>query len=117
MSTATVAARSTQEFIDENPVDLVLVRVARVKSSAGGWVDGATTQIDPQRVRLVAQTGSDRLTQDGNLVVPRYTLVGMPDVNVQERDTFTFEDIDYRVGSVSTSPPWAVRASVVENGA
>lgn len=118
MSSQAIAAKSTEAFIDENPVDVRFIRTPRVRTSAGGWVDGAPISLDPQRVRLVNQQGylaDRRINEQGDVIVPRYMVIGMPGTDMRKGDTFTIEDVEYRINSVNTSPPYAVRGEAFEN--
>lgn len=116
MTVAEVAARSTKGFIDENPVELVLTRAARLRTTAGGWEDGELTDLTPQRVRLVAQTNRNRLNPDGDVTVPAFVLVGLPGTDVAEGDIFSYQGNQYRVGRPVNGPAWAVRMEVFRHG-
>lgn len=115
--TATWAAKSTQGFIDENPSQVVLTRRARVASTAGGWVDGAATIMAAQEFRLVGTSSNRRRLDDqGDVMVPDFTMIGMPERDVKEGDTFVVGPLTYRVRKVNRVPAWATRAEAVEHG-
>lgn len=116
--TSTPSLASTQAFIDDHPIDVVLVRTPQVSSGAGGWVDGAPQYLPPQRMRLVAQSqlqSSSQTRAEGDVSVPRWTLVAMPDADLERGDTFLDGDASYRVIRVDMSPPWAKRGAVIED--
>lgn len=111
--------KSTEHFIDENPSDVVFVRSARIRTSAGGYKDGPPALLPPQRVRLVAQSGylaDQRVGAEGDVSVPRFVVVGLPEVDMKKGDTFVHGDETFRISKVNTSPPWAVRGDAIEHG-
>lgn len=116
--TSDAALSSTQAFIDDNPIDVELVRTPRIRSTAGGWVNGTPVTLEPQTMRLVAQNqhqGGSHISGEGDVEVVRYILVAMPDVEMSRGDTFVHNDLTYRIRSVSTSPPFAKRGECVEH--
>lgn len=117
--TAIAAAKSTEAFIAENPIDVRFRRGTRTKTSAGGFVTSAPTPIPPQTVRLVSQRGylvDQRLNESGEVSVPRFVVVGMPDVDMKRGDLFDHEGETFRIGRINTSPPWAKRGEAFEHG-
>lgn len=111
--------KSTEHFIDENPSDVVFMRATRARTSAGGFADGPRAPLPAQRVRLVAQSGylaDQRVGAEGDVSVPRFVVVGMPEVDMKKGDTFTHNDETFRISKVNTSPPWAVRGDAIEHG-
>lgn len=118
--TATVDAsiKSTEAFISENPIDIRLVRMPRVKTSAGGYTNGAPVSLPPQRVRLVSQQGylADlRLSDQGDVSVPRFVVIGVPGTDMKKGDTFTHEGTEYKINRINTSPPYAIRGEAFEH--
>jgi hypothetical protein len=121
MTTDTTYAseKSTEAFIDENPIEIVLRRSVRTKTSAGGWAMGAPSPLPPQRVRLVALHGylaDQRLGPEGDITVPRFMVVGLPTVDMKRDDTFEYDGETYRINRVNTTPPWAKRGEAFEHG-
>jgi hypothetical protein len=115
--TAYSSTKSTELFIDENPIDVVFRRSSRVKTSAGGWTDGSPTTLQPQRVRLVSQHGylvDQRLGAEGDVSVPRFTVVGLPGVDMKRGDVFEYGGETFKINRVNTSPPWAKRGEAIE---
>ncbi len=117
--TAYASTKSTEAFIDENPSEVEFTRSVRVRTSAGGWVDGAISTLPPQRVRLVAQPGyvdDQRVTEAGAISVPRFMVIGMPTVDMKRGDTFVYNDETFRINRINTTPPWAIRGEAMEHG-
>lgn len=117
--TTYASKKSTEHFIDENPVDVVFMRATRTRTSAGGFVDSERTPLPPQRVRLVAQAGylaDQRVGPEGEVSVPRFVVIGLPEVDMKKGDVFTIGDETFRISKVNTSPPWAVRGDAIEHG-
>lgn len=116
--TAYASSKSTEAFIDENPIDIVLKRSVRTKTSAGGWVMSAPMELLPQRVRLVSMQAylvDRRLGPEGDVTVPRFTVIGLPTVDMKRNDTFEYEGDTYRINRVNTTPPWAKRGEAFEH--
>jgi hypothetical protein len=117
MNTAEAAAMSTQAFIDENPAQIVITRTQRVQTSAGGSRRAVPADLPAFTARMVGGNLENyRLTEEGEQVLPTYTLVAMPDVDVQRWDTFSWNGHTYKVLWIQDQPEWAVRAEVIERG-
>lgn len=118
--TDTVGDVQTLQFINENPISVAISRRARIATASGGYVAGAPVLISAQIGRLVrsgvlnAATG--KMAADGDVEVPRFTLVLPRAANVQKGDTFPVVPKTYRVESVSSNPPWRTSAEVIEHG-
>ncbi len=95
---------------------MVFTRTTRVKTSAGGWIDGTTVAGTPQTVRVVAQSPGRRVTADGAVVIPKYVVIGMPDADMKKGDVFTWEGDVYRIFDVNNTPAWAKRGEAIEHG-
>jgi hypothetical protein len=111
---------ATQMFIDERPVSIVLQRSARVTDSQGGWTKGAPAPRTAQVMRKVASGRvmdmQERVTEDGSVVVPTASLIGMPDVDIERYDTFVLDGVKHEVVWVSRLPEWRMQAEIVERG-
>ncbi len=97
---ADVAEAITRQFIDENPLEVTLVRSQKTQTSAGGWVLQNPTNLLPQTVRLVpGQMYADtvRTTSDGREVNPTFTIVAPMDADMERFDTFSIDDFDYEI--------------------
>lgn len=104
----------TQALIDAEGISLSLTRQPWVSDGAGGWRRGARTSVAAQKVRLISANTQlpVRRTMDGREVSPLYTMVGMPDLNVQAGDSFIIDSVRYEVVFVQPSRVDATRAEV-----
>lgn len=109
--------RSTEAFVDADPVDLSIYRSTRVSNGAGGYVKSTPALTGTVRCRLIPQ--SDRVpevsTLDGRLLRPKFVLMASPGVNVERGDTFTFGS-EYEIAAVHEGPEYAFKADVVRRG-
>lgn len=84
--------------------ELVLTRLVKTKDGAGGWIEGAPRQLDPQVFRIVVF--KRRLTQfmdnieEGEVANLSYTLVGEPDADIEKGDLFVHEGNEYVVTAI-----------------
>lgn len=107
--------RQTRQLIDTQPTELVLRRKAPGRSAAGGPIsNGEPTNLDPQTVFFGAKMRDDLPLQDsqGERVVQYYTVVGMPDLDIKNGDTFTINGIDCKVTFVHRNLAYEVKADV-----
>lgn len=110
--------RLTEAFINERPVDVILMRPVVVEDFSGGYVSSGSSPLPSQTVRKVAspfvRDAAARVITDGDQNRPSFTLIGMPDVDILKDDTFEIDGVWHRVTSVSRIPEWRVAADVVE---
>lgn len=95
-----VAQEITRQFINENPIEVSLLRRVKVQTSSGGWRLAGSAPMVPQRFRLVpGQIYADtvRTTSDGRQIHPSHTIVGMYDADVANYDLFLVGDKKYEV--------------------
>lgn len=89
----------TQQWIDQNPSDVVLTRNTKVDNGAGGYTISGT-DLSSQRVRLVLQSGQGgifRRNGDGVMVKPTYKMSFTPLGDVQRGDTLTLDGVLHEV--------------------
>lgn len=96
--------RQTDEFIEANPMDVLLRYSDLTKDDTGGWTasdDEPRNNGRPQRARLVSQlTGAQGLvreTVDGREVQASHVLIGEHDMDIGIGDKFTMNTKDYEV--------------------
>lgn len=98
--------KSTQWFIDENPIEggVSLVRYSRVSTPEGGWRESDPQTLDAQPARLVHSTrvsNEQAVTlPDGQVVFTEKTLVMLKGADVQIGDEFTYEGDTWKILSV-----------------
>lgn len=114
--------RITERFISERSVTTSFAREAQVSDGAGGYTT-TTTATAAQTFRPITadQYGNPehRVTEVGDLTVPEWYLVLMPDADVERGDTCSFigpagKTIDIVVLYVSTIPDDRKVAECVE---
>jgi len=86
--------RVMHKFIDADSVMISFTRIPKTDSGNGGWIDGTPTSTTSQEFRLVPfkrrLTEQEKNTQDGDIPILPYVLVGNWDCDVLRDDTFTF---------------------------
>lgn len=106
--------KQTLAFIAAEPTLLPMTRRPWIPDGSGGMKRGPATPVAAQQVRLVAanQQLPVRRTADGRDVQPNYTMIGMPDLNVQAGDTFLIDGTRYEVIFIQPNRTEATRAEV-----
>lgn len=96
-----ILRRNLSAFISADPVSIVLTRSTQVKTLAGGTTKGMPVSLPPQQFRLVPfkrrLSNEIQNTQDGNLKLASYVLVGRYNVDVQRGDEFDHNGESYTV--------------------
>lgn len=96
-----IQRKLTDAFIKADETPLTLSRQVKVSDGAGGYTKTAQP-LALQRFRLVPQqdTREPVATADGQMVRPRYVLLGRHTADMQRGDTFTWNDGRYEIGEV-----------------
>jgi len=105
MDLVTMRRQLTNRAILENPLEITLTRVERVKSDSGGFDDIEIAK-DPQTFRLFisSRTATRDINQVGGQMQVRIMEMLCPwDADVQRGDTFVFDERGYRIHEI-TSP-------------
>lgn len=95
--------RNTTEFINGDPVPLVMFRGTRVRLPSGGYrnTDPEPIGETPQTFRLIP--ASDRMPEirdsNGRLVAPVYILLGEWDADMERWDRFQLNDAWFEIAS------------------
>lgn len=96
--------RQVLAFIEAQPIQLRLQRPTWTDSAAGGRIEGDPVQLAWQRFRLVPfkrrLTRQTVDTQDGDIPLTEYVLVGRHNADVQTDDYFEYSGRTYRVVGV-----------------
>ncbi len=89
---------------DARPTKLILTRYSKTRDGAGGWIENDPRQLDPQIFRIVVF--KRRLTQfmdnieEGEVANLNYTLVGLPDADIEKGDSFVYDGNVYKITAV-----------------
>jgi len=109
--------KQTEAFIDASPSDLVLKRKVFQDDGAGGVRLVNEPDLSPQKVRVVGlRTPRPRITSDGKTILIEKEVVGMPNLDVEIGDTFSFMSKKYEVINVNRSPMWRILAEASSRG-
>lgn len=98
--------RQVKAYIEEQPLDLVLVRKIRVPTPGGTGYRETDATLAPQRVRLNDVPSARQATRQssaGQVTRIDGELIGMPDLDVQAGDTFTTDEGKWLVVHVGTN--------------
>lgn len=104
-----LAQKITDQFINENPSIVIIIRRTKTATPGGGHVWSNPTPQISQVMRKVPQGRSmgERsvvTSSNGKEVVPTWLLMGYFDANIQRFDLFTIDGTDYEVLSVGRKP-------------
>lgn len=107
---------NTQSFIQGDSLDIVLTHRTSVPNGSGGYRLVSSTHPTSQRLRLIPlqDVRVHRSTADGNMVIPEYALLGMPDADIRRRDLFTLNGHSYEVVYVNENVPYQKKAEVIQ---
>lgn len=92
---------NTKEFIDADPLEILLTHHSRVDTDDGGFTRDDSPHIGTQVFRLIPQTDVMPLVQtpDGVQLQPGYVLLGEWNCDMRRWDTFTLNGIDFVIVS------------------
>lgn len=108
----------TNQFVNENPSDIVVTRHTKVDDGAGGHTT-TSALLEPQRARLVPTAPSaavERRTADGEVLTTLYSVVADPSIDMREGDTFLINGIKHEVVIAVGIGGYEFRAEVVRRG-
>jgi hypothetical protein len=114
-----ILIEQTSAFIEENPTDLVITRPVREPDGAGGMRDLPPNDLPAQRVRVVPASPSASVevrNTSGETVSLAYSLVGLPDCDVQPDDSMVIDGLRYEVAVVVIIGGYVKRAELVRRG-
>lgn len=102
---AALASAITEAFIAENPRQVVLIRRAKVATTAGGFTWGAPVNQAAQTFRKIearvsGAVGDSKSTGDGDVIVPVFMLVCPLNANIQRDDRLFIDNKEYKVGKL-----------------
>lgn len=105
---------TTEQFINDDPVDIVIKRQVAVDKPGGGR-DFPKVDLPSQRFRFVNQNISSGIVSgidDGMARRFSYVLVGRYDADVDINDTWTADGIQYKIEAIIPNNGWETRCYV-----
>lgn len=107
---------TTKDIIADNKWTLSFVRKSWSRVPGGGQVQSAPTNIHPQDVYFGAVTIDARyiVSFEGNTVTADYVIVGLPNLDVAEKDEFTAEGRNFVVVEIHPDHQYETRAWCID---
>ncbi len=109
--------QATARFINVRPEQITVVRRPRFPSDAGGFLLGPEERLPSQTVRkILLGSAPARVDENGEMVDPRYAIIGMPELNLMLFDLVEFFDSDklLKIVHVDRLPEWRTSAEAFE---
>ena len=108
--------RTTADLISEDSVQVVITRSTFERVPGGGIRPVNPEPLDPQTFFFGSVTTDPRYVQltEGEQVVSNHVLVGMPDADLKEKDTFQIGDRTFLVVEIEPDTSFQVKGWVVE---
>jgi hypothetical protein len=108
--------RLTQWFIDQNPDQIVLQRRSRVPDGEGGFEFETPVLLPPQEMRKVKRNNQgdtvEIVSSMGQVVIPSYALIAMPDADIRVFDQFQLDGRLHEVVAIVDRPEWRLQAEI-----
>lgn len=121
MNLSEIGAKQTEAFIRLNPSLVLVRRRSESDDGAGGWTRGtlaSATEFGPHVGRRIpantVRNAGEILSSDGEVIVPKFGIVFMPETDIRKNDVLQIDDESYRIVSVSKHPEWRLTTQVVE---
>lgn len=110
--------KTTEDLIVENGMEIILVRVVMERTPSGGVKRRDPTPQPPKRRYFGAVTQDPRIILDekGDRVEARHVLVGPPEDDIKEKDTFKIGDRTFKVMELHPDVSYQTKAWVIEGG-
>lgn len=107
---------STEALIAEDGLDIALSRSAWVETPAGGVRPGASGPLPSVRRFFGAVTMEPArvVREEGEQLVLRHILVGMPGDDIKAKDSFTIDDRKYEVYEIDPNNTWQTKGWCIE---
>jgi hypothetical protein len=104
----------TAAFIAADWMMVALERRTRTADGEGGYLEGPAVPLAAQRMRLIPrQDGSvERMTADGKVVLPAYSLMGSHDADMERWDEFEVNGHRYQVVFINQNRQYEVKGEV-----
>lgn len=106
MEGTNVLKEQTQQFILENPAEIVFTRNTPVSDGMGGFTTDPTP-LEPQTVRViqtVSAQATERRTISGEVTTPDMKVLAEWDADIEVGDTFKWQTMDVEVVWVVVLP-------------
>lgn len=111
---------STEDFLETNSRLITLTRHTKTRTETGGWVTSETV-LEPQSFAIIGPTAGLRRapevpTDVGQVASYHLSLVGYPNADVRDSDTFELDGGKYRVDFVFPEHKYKTHAIIVYEG-
>lgn len=107
----------TASFIKADSVEVTITRNSVVSDGEGGYTRQAVTlAVQTMRLLPLSDGADQRLTADGQMVAPKYMLMGDHDADLERWDTFSLDSDRYEVVFVNENRQYQVKGEVVYRG-
>lgn len=108
--------QSTASLIEEDGMVVELLRSVWEETASGGIRRGTSVLQDPARRFFGAVTADPYrlLREEGEQIVLRHVLIGMPGDDIQEKDTFEVGGRQFEIVDVAPDKTWETRGWCVE---
>ena len=117
------AIQQTEMLLDTEGIQIKLVRGAAWEDDGAGGVIKPDNELDVdvpvQTFFFCTYDDGERFIKTpilGDLRSNRYVLVGLPDANMEAKDTFTIDDEDYQIEFVRTEDNFQKLGEVIRLG-
>lgn len=107
---------TTKDLIEHNSWEITLIRSTWERTPSGGTRPVQPQALDPQTLYFGAVTGDSvmQLRAEGETVISRHVLVGLPGADIKEKDTFSIGTQKFKVVELAPDETYEKRAWVVE---
>lgn len=109
--------RTTSDLIAQDPIEISLKRFEWVRTSSGGQTrSGAPVELDPVP-RFFAGVVADAVyvtRVEGEQIVCRHVIIGLPGDDIQQKDTFTVDGRNFEVVEIHPEKSFQTKGWVTE---
>lgn len=108
--------QTTADLISEDSVSVALTRSTFERVPGGGVRPVNPQPLDPQTFFFGAVQTDPRYVQltEGEQVISNHVLIGMPDADMKEKDTFTIGNRTFLIVEIEPDTSYQIKGWVVE---
>ncbi len=107
---------TTADLIADNPTTIALQRVVWQRTPSGGMSQTGNLSQPPKQRYFGAVRGDPTYVtrEQGEVILARHVLVGLPGDDIQEKDTFSVGSRKFEVVEIHPDATWQTKAWVTE---